>query len=98
MEFSLTGDIIDGYAKITGGVVIGRTSNTEDQLDSSAPHGIITPRTDNFSIEGARFFNFNWAKSRGNGSDNEWSTTVGAAALGTCSHCFHSASTDSGAR
>ena len=52
-------------------------------LDNAKPHGIITPRTENFRIEGTKFFNFNW---------NE------AATLGTCSHCFHPASTDSGAR
>lgn len=34
IEFSLTEDIIDGYAKIVGGMVIGRTpDNTEEALD-----------------------------------------------------------------
>lgn len=57
--------------------------NTEPLLDSKKPHGIITPRTENFVIRGAKFFNYNWSS---------------AAALGTCSHCFHPAATDSGAR
>ena len=83
IEFSLTEDIIDDYAKIVGGMVIGRTENTEELLDMASPHGIITPRTEGFSIEGTKFFNYDW---------NE------AAGLGTCSHCFHPASTDSGAR
>lgn len=83
MEFSLTEDIIDGYAKIVGGMVIGRTENTEAALDVASPHGIITPRTENFSIEGTKFYNYNWEA---------------AAGLGTCSHCFHPSSTDSGAR
>ena len=97
MEYSLTEDIIDGYAKIIGGVVIGKTSNTEEALDNSLPHGIITPRTENFSIEGTRFFNFNWSK---NIWDGETSKQMDAfpGALGSCSHCFHPAATDSGAR
>ena len=83
IEFSLTEDIIDGYAKVVGGLVIGRTENTQTEIDVGSPHGIITPRTENFSIEGTKFYNYNW---------NE------AAGLGTCSHCFHAAATDSGAR
>ena len=83
MEFSLTEDIIDGYAKVVGGMVIGRTANSQDEIDLGSPHGIITPRTENFSIEGVKFYNYDW---------ND------AAGLGTCSHCFHAAATDSGAR
>ena len=97
MEYSLTEDIIDGYAKIIGGVVIGKTSNTEESLDLSTPHGIITPRTENFSIEGTRFFNFDWSNF-GSSEELGVATDIFAAALGTCSHCFHPASTDSGAR
>jgi hypothetical protein len=70
-------------AGVYGGLVVGKTSNTEAVLDGSSPHGIITPRTENFTVEGTFFYNFDW---------NE------AAAFGTCSHCFHPASTDSGAR
>ena len=83
MEFSLTEDIIDGYAKIVGGFTVGRTENTEEALDIAQPHGIITARTEGFSIEGTKFYNYDW---------ND------AAAFGTCSHCFHPAATDSGAR
>jgi len=79
---SLTEDLIDGYAKVYGGLIIGQSVNNAG-LSGSSPHGIIGPRTEGFTIDGAKFFNYNW---------NE------AAALGTCSHCFHSASTDSGAR
>jgi len=46
-------------------------------------HGIIGPRTDWFSIKNVRFYRF----------DNE-----DGGALSTCSHCFHPAATDSGAR
>jgi len=83
IEFSLTEDVADGHAKIVGGVIIGKTSNTEALLDAAMPHGIITPRTENFRIEGTTFHKFDWNN---------------AAAFGTCSHCFHDAATDSGAR
>ena len=45
--------------------------------------GIITPRTENFTVDSAKFFYFDWN---------------GSAALGGCSHCYHGAATDSGAR
>lgn len=83
IEFSLTEDIIDGYAKVVGGLVVGKSANTETLLENADPHGIIGPRTENFSIEDTKFHKFDWGS---------------AAALGTCSHCFHPASTDSGAR
>ena len=83
IEFSLTEDVIDGYAKIVDAVVIGKTANADAETDAASPHGIIGPRTENFTIDGARFYNYNF---------NE------AAALGECSHCFHPAATDSGAR
>lgn len=83
IEFSLTEDADMNMAKINGALIIGKSDNTEDLLDWASPHGIITPRTENFMIENVKFYNFNFKS---------------AAALGTCSHCFHSASTDSGAR
>lgn len=70
-------------AQINGALIVGRTSNTEEKLDLSDPRGIITPRTDNFRVKNVNFFNFNFNK---------------AACLGSCSHCFHPAATDSGAR
>jgi hypothetical protein len=45
--------------------------------------GIITPRTENFTVDSVKFYNFDWK---------------GSAAISGCSHCFHPASTDSGAR
>jgi hypothetical protein len=44
----LTSEYGDDYAQIDGALVIGRTSNTESLLDEASPHGIITPRTENF--------------------------------------------------
>ena len=75
-------------AQVKDALVIGRTENTEMLLDAANPHGIITPRTENFTIDGAKFFNYNWSGRYG----------VKAAAIGDCSHCFHSAATDSGGR
>jgi hypothetical protein len=87
MEVALTDEVGDDLAKIVGGIVVGRSKNNhEAALDAVSPHGIITPRTENFTIEGTKFFNFEIEKE-------PW-----GAALGTCSHCFHGASTDSGAR
>jgi hypothetical protein len=82
IEFSLT-EFGDNMAQVNGALIIGKSGNTEEKLDWSSPHGIITPRTENFSVKNVKFYNFNF---------ND------AAALGSCSHCFHTASTDSGAR
>jgi hypothetical protein len=60
MEMSETDWVIDGYAKIVGGLVIGRTDNTEEALDHHSPKGVICARTENMSIEGTKFYNFNW--------------------------------------
>jgi len=84
MEMSRTDDNMrHGYAKIVGGMVIGKTENTEDALDLRSPFGVRTPRTEYFEMSGTKFFNYNW---------NE------AAAFMTCSHCWHDANTDSGGR
>jgi hypothetical protein len=63
--------------------MVGRSSNTNWELDASSPHGIISPRTEHFLIQNVKFFNFNWKD---------------AAGLGSCSHCWHPHATDSGAR
>ena len=77
----------DQQAMIVDGIVVGRSKNNhEASLDAKSPHGIITPRTENFTIDGTKFFNFEL-------DEQPW-----GAALGTCSHCFHGAATDSGAR
>ena len=49
-----------------------------------SPKGIITPRSENFLISNVRFYNYDF-------HDN-------AAAISTCSHCWHDQATDSGAR
>jgi hypothetical protein len=72
-----------GDPQINDALIVGRSSNTDEVLEASTPRGIIAPRTDGFLIKNVRFHNFDWGE---------------AAALGSCSHCFHPASTDSGAR
>jgi hypothetical protein len=83
IEFSLTDAHGDNTTRINNALIIGRTLNTELALDLSEPYGMIGPRTENFRVENTRFYNFDWG---------------GAAALSSCSHCFHPAATDSGAR
>lgn len=63
--------------------MIGYSENAENSTTNTFSHGIITPRSENFSVNNVRFYNFDRA---------------GKAAFGSCSHCFHPASTDSGAR
>jgi len=74
IEFSINGYVKENKTQITNALVIGKTANTEDLLDISSPHGVIFPRKEHFLLDGARFFNFDWNQ---------------AAAIGTCSHCWH---------
>jgi len=84
IEFERTDKSADNKAQVKDALIIGKTANTEELLDlAHGPRGIIAPRTENFTIDGAKFYNFNWNN---------------AAALGDCSHCFHPAATDAGAR
>lgn len=83
IEFSLTAHYGDDTTRIDGALIIGKTSNTDDALNGASPRGVITPRTENMLVKNVKFYNFNFNK---------------AAALGSCSHCFHGAATDSGAR
>lgn len=83
IEFSLTDQTMDGTAMIANALVVGHSANADDETKSNSPHGIITPRTENFQVHNVSFYNFDL---------NDM------AALGSCSHCFHPAATDSGAR
>lgn len=83
IEFSLTDDHGDNTTRIDNALIIGRTNNSELALEISEPYGIIGPRTENFRVDNVRFYNFDWNN---------------ASALSSCSHCFHPAATDSGAR
>jgi hypothetical protein len=84
IEFSLTSEFGNEMAQIYNALIIGHSTNDDDgDYIWQTPRGIIAPRTDNFLIDNVRFYNFDWGD---------------AAAFGSCSHCFHSAATDSGAR
>ena len=74
IEFSLTDAYGDNTTRIENALIIGRTNNSELALEVSEPYGIINPRTENFRHDNIRFYNFDWGN---------------AAALSTCSHCFH---------
>lgn len=66
LEVALTENIDDTYAKIYNATIIGRSNNAEE--DFVAPrtpqYGVITPRSENFSIEDTKFFDFNWSDGR----------------------------------
>jgi len=76
MEFAEMEDVVEGYAKIEGGMAIGNTglNDADGKLASSTVHGFIGPKTEYFSMSGTSFYNFDFG---------------GSGALGTCSHCFH---------
>lgn len=83
VEFELTKNVKDDRVQVNNSLIVGRSSNTEEWLDNSSPRGVISPRTEYFTIRNIRFWNFDMNN---------------AASLGDCSHCFHDAATDSGAR
>jgi len=84
IEFSLTSEFGKEMARVSNALVIGKSAGNSDEiLEAATARGIIAPRTDAFLIENVRFYNWNWGES---------------AAFGSCSHCFHAAATDSGAR
>jgi hypothetical protein len=58
MEISTVEEIEDGKAMIKGGLVVGRSVNTDDELDGESPSGIITPRTEGFTVKNTKFYNF----------------------------------------
>ena len=91
IEFEIAHEFYLGDTETAGiydALVIGRSNNTELKLDSVSPHGVITPRSDGFSMRDIRFHNFNWYNWRRDS----------AAAIGDCSHCIHDQATDSGSR
>jgi len=95
IEFSLTGSRPDGSTFIKGALMVGYSDNTDTgnmleyadreqpDMTTASPIGMFGPRSDNFQVSDAKFFRYN---------------INNAAALSSCSHCWHDASTDSGAR
>ena len=88
VEMEITKDARGTHrAGVYNSTVVAFTSNNFDRgyldVKRQSPHGVITPRSEFFTVSGVTFVNFNFER---------------AAALGDCSHCFHPAATDSGAR
>jgi hypothetical protein len=73
-------------AGVYNSTMVAKTNNTfdgdlSDMMDKT--YGVIAPRSEFFTISGAKFVNYDFKQT---------------AALGDCSHCFHGAATDSGSR
>lgn len=84
IEFSLADEVGDNKAAIKDALIVGKSAgNYQGKLEWASPYGVIAARTENFNIDTVQFYNFDFN---------------GAAALSTCSHCFHDAATDSGCR
>jgi hypothetical protein len=61
IEFSLTDQTGDNMARIENATIVGRSAgNQEERLWMANPRGIITPRTENFTVMGVKFYNFDW--------------------------------------
>lgn len=72
-----------GYAKVCSALVIGYSENADQMTYDTPSHGVIGARTEGLTFNNISFYNFD----KGN-----------KACIGSCSHCSHSASTDSGGR
>jgi len=68
-----------------GGISIGNTrlNDADGSIESSTVWGFIGARHEYLTVQDVGFYNYDFQDS---------------AAIGTCSHCFHPASTDSGGR
>lgn len=51
---------IDDHARIENAYVVGQSENSEPLVDNASPAGIITPRTEGFQINTAKFANFDF--------------------------------------
>lgn len=87
-----------GIGYLDGACIIGRNPANlgDDEISSVAPHGIITPRTERYSIKNVFFAHFDWSIP----DPEDPALTIPAAAVGSCSHCFSERldATDSSAR
>ena len=62
IEFSVIEDIVDGYAKVTGGIVIGNTgfNDFNGTTSNRTTWGFIGPRTEGMTVTGTSFYNFDF--------------------------------------
>jgi len=63
--------------------IVGKSLNTETDLNSASPQGIVAARSENFGIENTNFYKFGFNS---------------AACIGTCSQCGTDNNGDPGAR
>lgn len=80
LEIEKVVDVFDNIGKVEDSFIVGRS---DAWAGSGSPHGIISPRSDKWTISNVRFYNYDFNN---------------AAAIGTCSHCFFEPSTDSDGR
>jgi hypothetical protein len=88
VEFSaLEGLHANDYAKLENSVIVGNTGLNDDDgiLARSTIWGFIGPRQEYMVVDGVGFYEFA-------------NTGSLSGAIGTCSHCFHDNSADSGGR
>lgn len=86
IEFSALEDIgMNELTKLENSLIVGNSGVNDDDgiISKSSVWGFIGPRMEYFTLDTVSFYNFDFSDS---------------AAIGTCSHCFHPASTDSGGR
>jgi hypothetical protein len=91
----MTGGRPDGSTFIKGALIVGYSDNTDTgnmleyadreqaTMATASPIGMFGPRSENFKLSDASFYRYDKTNS---------------AALSSCSHCWHDAATDSGAR
>ena len=72
-----------GWGMLDTALIVGRTEGNAETSVMGSARGVITPRTDYWTVQNVNFYNFDFGN---------------AAALGSCSHCFHGAATDPDAR
>jgi hypothetical protein len=61
IQFEMTHEFYGGeYAGVYDSLVIGRTNNTEKLLERAKPRGIVTSRTNGFTVKNVRFWNWDW--------------------------------------
>lgn len=83
IEFEIANSHILGYANVCSALVIGHTENADEYTMTSEAQGLIGARSEGLTFSNVSFYNFN--------AEN-------MSCIGSCSHCFFDASTDSGAR
>jgi hypothetical protein len=84
IEFEVTDYVADNRVAVDDSLVVGQSAAASAAFrGESKAHGVVCPRSEFFTVKNTRFFNFDWTD---------------AAALGDCSNCRRSWSSDSGAR